>query len=124
MRARSLRHSSCSSSAEISSALQTWLLISERMPSISQKESRSSTTSRTESPDVRISAIDIGSNSIRQIIADVSTTGAIRVVDEMKAAPRLGSGIHETGELSKEARNAAIQALGRMEALSRQLGAK
>ncbi len=74
--------------------------------------------------DVRISAIDIGSNSIRQIIADVSTTGAIRVVDEMKAAPRLGSGIHETGELSKEAGNAAIQALGRMDALSRQLGAK
>lgn len=74
--------------------------------------------------DVRISAIDIGSNSIRQIIADVSTTGAIRVVDEMKAAPRLGSGIHETGELSKEAGNAAIEALGRMEALAKQLGAK
>ena len=73
--------------------------------------------------DVRISAIDIGSNSIRQIVADVSSTGAIRVVDEMKAAPRLGSGIHETGELSKEAGKAAIEALGRMDALSRQLGA-
>jgi exopolyphosphatase/guanosine-5'-triphosphate,3'-diphosphate pyrophosphatase len=74
--------------------------------------------------DVRISAIDIGSNSIRQIVADVSSTGAIRVVDEMKAAPRLGSGIHETGVLSKEAGKAAIEALGRMEALARQLGAK
>jgi exopolyphosphatase/guanosine-5'-triphosphate,3'-diphosphate pyrophosphatase len=74
--------------------------------------------------DVRISAIDIGSNSIRQIIADVSSTGAIRVVDEMKAAPRLGAGIHETGELSKDAGKAAIEALGRMEALATQLGAK
>ena len=74
--------------------------------------------------DVRISAIDIGSNSIRQIIADVSPTGAIRVVDEMKAAPRLGGGIQETGELSREASEAAIEALGRMEALARQLGAK
>jgi exopolyphosphatase/guanosine-5'-triphosphate,3'-diphosphate pyrophosphatase len=74
--------------------------------------------------DVRIAAVDIGSNSIRQIIADVSTTGAIRVVDEMKAAPRLGSGIHETGELSKQAANAAIEALGRMEALAKQLVAK
>ena len=41
--------------------------------------------------DIRISAIDIGSNSIRQTIADVSPTGTIRVVDEMKAAPRLGA---------------------------------
>ena len=39
--------------------------------------------------DIRISAIDIGSNSIRQTIADVAPTGAIRVVDGMKAAPRL-----------------------------------
>ena len=94
------------------------------MPSISQKESRSNTTSRTESGDVRIAAIDIGSNSIRQIIADVSPTGAIRVVDEMKAAPRLGAGMQETGELSREAGDAAIEALGRMEALARQLGAR
>ena len=74
--------------------------------------------------DVRISAIDIGSNSIRQIIADVSSTGQIRVVDEMKAAPRLGAGVQETGELSREASDAAIEALGRMEALARQLGAR
>jgi exopolyphosphatase / guanosine-5'-triphosphate,3'-diphosphate pyrophosphatase len=94
------------------------------MRSISQKESRSNTTSRTESGDVRIAAIDIGSNSIRQIIADVSPTGAIRVVDEMKAAPRLGAGVQETGELSREAGDAAIEALGRMEALARQLGAR
>lgn len=95
------------------------------MPSISQKESRSSTTSRTEPQgDVRISAIDIGSNSIRQIIADVSPTGRIQVVDEMKAAPRLGAGVQETGELSREATEAAIDALGRMEALATQLGAR
>ena len=49
--------------------------------------------------DVRIAAIDIGSNSIRQIVADVSPDGAIRVVDEMKAAPRLGAGLDATGVL-------------------------
>ena len=94
------------------------------MQSISQKENRSSTTSRTEDGDVRISAIDIGSNSIRQIIADVSPSGAIRVVDEMKAAPRLGAGIHKKGKLSKESQEAAIQALLRMDTLATQLGAK
>ncbi len=39
----------------------------------------------------RIAAIDVGSNSIRQLIADVSPDGTIRVVDEMKEAPRLGA---------------------------------
>ena len=71
----------------------------------------------------RIAAIDIGSNSIRQIVADVSPTGAIRVVDEMKAAPRLGAGIHETGELAEPAMRAALEALSRMVTLARQLGA-
>ncbi|MEO7218988.1 MAG: Ppx/GppA family phosphatase, partial [Gemmatimonadaceae bacterium] len=74
--------------------------------------------------DVRIAAIDIGSNSIRQIIADVSETGAIRVVDEMKSAPRLGAGIHETGMLSEEAMEEAIAVLTRMATLASQLGAK
>ncbi len=53
-----------------------------------------------EEGDQRIAAIDIGSNSIRQIVADVSTNGQIRVVDEMKAAPRLGTGLVDTNKLS------------------------
>ncbi|HET7457377.1 MAG TPA: Ppx/GppA phosphatase family protein [Gemmatimonadaceae bacterium] len=71
----------------------------------------------------RIAAIDIGSNSIRQIVADVSAAGAIRIVDEMKAAPRLGGGVHETGELSEPAMRAALEALSRMVTLARRLGA-
>ena len=51
----------------------------------------------TASTDIRIAAIDIGSNSVRQIVADVSPTGQIRVVDEMKAMPRLGEGLEATG---------------------------
>jgi exopolyphosphatase/guanosine-5'-triphosphate,3'-diphosphate pyrophosphatase len=72
----------------------------------------------------RIAAIDIGSNSIRQLVADVSEGGIIRVVDEMKAAPRLGAGVGRTGELSAEAMTAALEVLGRMGTLSRQLGAE
>src|SRR5689334_519675 len=118
------------------------------MRSISPKESRSSTTARTPSgqgsastPDagarpttahgppesssgeVRIGAIDIGSNSIRAIVADVTPTGGIRVIDELKAAPRLGAGLETTGELSDTSMRAAIDALARMATLARQLGA-
>jgi exopolyphosphatase/guanosine-5'-triphosphate,3'-diphosphate pyrophosphatase len=72
----------------------------------------------------RIAAIDVGSNSIRQIVADVSPGGIITVVDEMKAAPRLGAGVARTGELSAPAIAAALEALGRMATLARQLGAE
>jgi exopolyphosphatase/guanosine-5'-triphosphate,3'-diphosphate pyrophosphatase len=71
----------------------------------------------------RVAAIDIGSNSIRQIVADVSSEGAIQVVDEMKAAPRLATGLAATGALSDESIQAAVDAVERMATLARQLGA-
>jgi exopolyphosphatase/guanosine-5'-triphosphate,3'-diphosphate pyrophosphatase len=74
--------------------------------------------------DIRISAIDIGSNSIRQTIADVSPTGSIRVVDEMKAAPRLGAGLSKKGALSEVAIQNALTTLTRMATLANQLGVK
>lgn len=72
---------------------------------------------------VRLAAIDIGSNSIRQIVADVSPAGTIRIVDEMKAAPRLGAGLARTGRLSAGSMRHALEALQRMATLARQLGA-
>src|SRR5258706_10259880 len=74
--------------------------------------------------DIRISAIDIGSNSIRQTIADVSPTSDIRVVDEMKAAPRLGAGLYKKGALSEVAIQNALTTLTRMATLANQLGVK
>jgi len=72
---------------------------------------------------VRIAAIDIGSNSIRQIVADVSAAGSIRIIDEMKAAPRLGAGLSRTGRLSAGSMRHALEAVQRMTTLARQLGA-
>jgi exopolyphosphatase/guanosine-5'-triphosphate,3'-diphosphate pyrophosphatase len=72
----------------------------------------------------RIAAIDIGSNSIRQIVADVSPDGGIQVVDEMKAAPRLAMGLVESGLLDEDAMSRAVEAIARMATLARQLGAE
>lgn len=72
---------------------------------------------------IRLAAIDIGSNSIRQIVADVSADGTIRIIDEMKAAPRLGAGLARTGRLSGASMRHALEALQRMATLARQLGA-
>jgi exopolyphosphatase/guanosine-5'-triphosphate,3'-diphosphate pyrophosphatase len=75
-------------------------------------------------PGTRLAAIDIGSNSIRQIIADVSPSGDIRVVDDMKAAPRLGAGVESAGAIHPHAIRDAIDALQRMATLARQMGAQ
>ncbi len=74
--------------------------------------------------EIRIAAIDIGSNSIRQTIADVSPGGSIRVVDEMRASPRLGAGLDRTGALSEIAVENALATLSRMATLAKQQGAK
>ena len=88
--------------------------------------SLSSSPGSAEKPgqEIRIAAIDIGSNSIRQTIADVSPGGTIRVVDEMRASPRLGAGLDKTGALSEIAVQNALAALSRMATLARQQGAK
>ncbi len=75
-------------------------------------------------PSQRIAAIDIGSNSIRQIVADVSPTGQIRSVDEMKAMPRLGEGLEATGALGRTAVDTGVAAVQRMVALAKRLDAQ
>src|SRR4051794_3578759 len=72
----------------------------------------------------RIAAIDIGSNSVRQIVADVSPEGIITVIDEMKAAPRLGADVDATGVLGDLAIENAVEAIARMATLARQLEAQ
>ncbi|MGQ0647741.1 MAG: Ppx/GppA phosphatase family protein [Gemmatimonadaceae bacterium] len=71
---------------------------------------------------VLLAAIDIGSNSIRQIVAEVSPEGRIKIVDEMKAAPRLGTGVDMNGIMSEAAIHEALDALQRMTDLARQYG--
>ncbi len=75
-------------------------------------------------PSQRIAAIDIGSNSIRQIVADVSASGQIRSVDEMKAMPRLGEGLEATGALGRTAMDTGVAAVQRMVALAKRLDAE
>jgi exopolyphosphatase / guanosine-5'-triphosphate,3'-diphosphate pyrophosphatase len=79
-------------------------------------------SNRRPSAHVRLAAIDIGSNSIRQIVADVSADGRIRVIDEMKAAPRLGAGVDKSGKLSEQGIRHAVDTLQRMATLARQHG--
>src|SRR5215467_2764333 len=60
---------------------------------------------------MRLAAIDVGSNSVHLLIADVSPEGHLEVVDRVKEMVRLGRRSFSTGLLSQEAMNLAVRVL-------------
>lgn len=71
----------------------------------------------------RLAAIDVGSNSIRLLIAKYDPTTGLSPIDEIKAQPRLAQGLAATGKLDPEAMERAISALRRMADVCRRRGA-
>ncbi len=72
----------------------------------------------------RLSAIDIGTNSIRCIVVEADPLGSFRVLDDEKAMVRLGEGLTKTGFISSVAMGRAIDALRRMAKISVGLNAE
>jgi exopolyphosphatase/guanosine-5'-triphosphate,3'-diphosphate pyrophosphatase len=62
----------------------------------------------------RLAAIDVGSNSIRLLVAEVGPHSGITVIDEVKEQPRLATGVAQTGRLDSNAMERAVAALRRM----------
>jgi len=60
---------------------------------------------------MRLAAIDVGTNSVHMVIADVNRDGNIDVVDRVKETVRLGRRAFETGSLGKEAMDLAVRTL-------------
>jgi exopolyphosphatase/guanosine-5'-triphosphate,3'-diphosphate pyrophosphatase len=72
------------------------------------------------SPDLshRLAAIDIGSNSLRLIVAEAMREGNYRVLDEEKETTRLAGKLSSTGRLDPEAVEKALAALSRMKRIA------
>ena len=62
----------------------------------------------------RLAAIDIGTNSIRCIVVEITPNGKFKILDDEKATVRLGEGLFRTGELAPTSWQRAIEALSRM----------
>lgn len=63
-----------------------------------------------------LAAVDLGSNSFRLLIAEIDQSSAgpqVRMVDQIKEMVRLGAGLDRNNELSEEAQQRALDALGR-----------
>jgi exopolyphosphatase/guanosine-5'-triphosphate,3'-diphosphate pyrophosphatase len=59
----------------------------------------------------RIAAIDVGSNSIRLVVAEVLPTGGYRVLDEERENTRLAAALTTTGRLDPSAADATVTVL-------------
>src|SRR3989304_4999525 len=66
----------------------------------------------------RIAAIDIGSNSVRLVVAEVLPSGGYRVLDEERENTRLAAALVKTGELDSAASEATIAALRRFQSIA------
>ena len=72
------------------------------------------------SPDLayRLAAIDIGTNSIRLIVAEPLRGGNYRILDEEKESARLGKNLSKTGRLDPGAIDKSLAALRRMKQIA------
>jgi exopolyphosphatase/guanosine-5'-triphosphate,3'-diphosphate pyrophosphatase len=72
----------------------------------------------------RLAALDVGSNSIRLLVAEYDPAAGLSVIDEVKDQPRLARGLATTGRLDDEAMQRALETLGRMRAVCERRGVK
>jgi exopolyphosphatase/guanosine-5'-triphosphate,3'-diphosphate pyrophosphatase len=72
----------------------------------------------------RIAAIDVGSNSVRLLVAEYDPASGLTIVDELKDQPRLAAGLARTGCLNDAAIDRAIQTLGRMREVCQRRGVR
>ena len=74
-------------------------------------------------PGARLAAIDVGSNSIRLLVAEYDPATGLAPIDEIKDQPRLAQGLAATGRLDPAAMERALTALRRMADVCRRRGA-
>ena len=58
---------------------------------------------------MRLAAIDIGTNSIRCVVAEVDSDGSYRVLDEEREMTRLGHDLFQRGRLADGADGAVVR---------------
>ena len=72
----------------------------------------------------RIAAIDVGSNSVRLLVAEYDPASGLTIIDELKDHPRLAAGLARTRCLQEAAMTRALQALARMREVCQRRGVR
>src|SRR5205807_1622041 len=69
-------------------------------------------------PPPRLAAVDIGTNSMRLVIAEVQPDGSYRVLDQDREMTRLGRGLYSSGRIADGPMEQSLQTLARMKAIA------
>jgi exopolyphosphatase/guanosine-5'-triphosphate,3'-diphosphate pyrophosphatase len=72
----------------------------------------------------RIAAIDVGSNSIRLVVAEYDPATGVTIIDEVKEQPRLAAGLANSGRLDDAAIERAYATLKRMREVCQRRGVR
>ena len=70
---------------------------------------------------MRVAAIDVGSNSLHMVVAEVDADGRFHVLDRAKEMVRLGAGTLRNGELSAKAMDDGVRTLATFKTLAERL---
>lgn len=87
------------------------------IPLTAAPHAESSARSSAKNAVPRIAAIDIGTNSIRLVVAEVQPDGSYRILDEDREMTRLGHGLYDDGRIREEPMALSLRVLGRMKAI-------
>ncbi|MBX3363683.1 MAG: CHAD domain-containing protein [Phycisphaeraceae bacterium] len=74
-------------------------------------------------PSIRLAAIDVGSNSIRLLVAEALPDGRLRIIDDEKETTRLAAGLSSGVALAQQAMDQSVEVITRMAGIARGYGA-
>lgn len=72
----------------------------------------------------RLAAIDVGTNTIRLVVAEVEPDGGYRVLDDEREMTRLGQGLGRSGRIARGPFERSLDALCKMRAIADGFGVK
>ncbi|XVJ58152.1 MAG: Ppx/GppA family phosphatase [Tepidisphaera sp.] len=77
---------------------------------------------RTKAKPARVAALDVGSNAVRLMIADITKAGGFKVLRDDRVATQLGKGLADTGLLNPAGIASSVEALGTFAKAARKPG--
>jgi len=85
---------------------------------------KSTSAASHPAPGDRLAAIDVGSNSIRLVVAEYDPQQGLNIIDEVREQARLARGLATTGMLDDATMSRAIEGLQRMKEIAARRGVR